>query len=223
MEERYCRNVPALTREECARLREKTVLIAGCGGLGGYLLDLLLRIGIGCIRVCDGDVFEASNLNRQLLAEPGLLGTSKAEAARAYAARVNPDVSLEAFGEFLTRENAHALVAGCDAVLDGLDSIASRRLLRAACDQGGIPYIFGAVSGWVAQGAVILPGEPTLDILYPQGAAPGEKTVLSFTPAICAGLQASLCVKLLSGRPVESGKLYHWDLLNLEWEGVPVG
>ena len=81
--ERFIRNLGALREEEQRLLGEKRVFIAGCGGLGGYLLELLLRLGVRRIVLADGDVFEASNLNRQLLATPALLGTAKAKAQSA--------------------------------------------------------------------------------------------------------------------------------------------
>ena len=64
MDARYSRNIPALSEEECALLRGKSVAVIGCGGLGGHLIELLARIGVGHIRAVDGDQFEASNLNR---------------------------------------------------------------------------------------------------------------------------------------------------------------
>ena len=70
MEERYIRNLGALTEEECVLLRTKTVFVAGCGGLGCYLVEMLLRLGVGSIRAADGDTFETSNLNRQLFSSP---------------------------------------------------------------------------------------------------------------------------------------------------------
>ena len=84
MESRYARNIPALTESECQILQNKRVLVVGCGGLGGHLIDQLIRIGIGFIRIADGDVFEATNLNRQLLSQVSLLGSSKAAAAKAH-------------------------------------------------------------------------------------------------------------------------------------------
>ena len=120
MDERYVRNLGALTERECNLLRTKTVFVAGCGGLGGYLIEMLLRLGVGTIRAADGDAFEASNLNRQLLSSPSSLGQPKAEAAAARAALVNPDVRFEAIPEFVTEENAGRLIRGCDAVLDAL-------------------------------------------------------------------------------------------------------
>ena len=137
MEERYIRNLGALTEEECALLRTKTVFVAGCGGLGGYLIEMLLRLGVGAIRAADGDAFEASNLNRQLLSSPQALGHSKAEAAAARAAQVNPEVRFEAIPAFVTEENAARLIRGCDAVLGALDNIGARRTLARACAKAG--------------------------------------------------------------------------------------
>ena len=222
MEPRYDRNIPALTEAECTLLRQKRVLVMGCGGLGGHIIDQLSRIGIGAIRAVDGDVFEPSNLNRQLLSELPRLGVSKAKAAADHIARVNPDVSVEAVEAFLTEDNAAQLLAGCDIVLDALDNIPSRRILAAACEKATIPYVYGAISGWVAQAAVSMPGDRLIDRLYPQEIELGDKSVLSFTPALCASMQTALCVKLLTGRAVETGKIYYFDILNQEFETIPM-
>ena len=221
MEPRYARNIPALSETECLALRQKTILVVGCGGLGGHVIDQLSRIGVGALRMVDGDVFEETNLNRQLLSEVPLLGTAKAEAAAERVRRVNPEIMVEAVEEFLTEENAAVLLEDCDAVVDALDNISSRKTLAAACAKARIPYIYGAISGWVAQAAVSMPGDGLIDLLYPEGTVLRDKSVLSFTPALCASLQVSLCVKLLTGRPVETGTIYHLDLLNLELESIP--
>ena len=197
---------------------------AGCGlrRPGGHLIEMLARIGIGALRVVDGDVFEPSNLNRQLLSEVSSLGLSKAKAAAARVSRVNPEVEVEAVAENMTEVNVHALLQGCDAVLDGLDNIESRRVLASACAKAGIPYIYGAVNGWVAQAAISMPGDHLVDILYPKDVVIKNKSVLSFTPALCASLQVSLCVKLLVGRAVETGTVCYFDLLNQEFETIPI-
>ena len=222
MNPRYERNVPALSEEECNILLGKRVLVVGCGGLGGHLIDMLARIGVGMLRVVDGDVFEPSNLNRQLLSEVPLLGVSKAKAAAAKISRVNPEISVEAVDSFLTEKNVKRLLLFCDVVLDGLDNIESRRILAKECERAGIPYIYGAVNGWVAQAAISMPGDHLVEKLYPEGSVLKNKSVLSFTPALCASMQVSLCVKLLTGRQVETGKLYYFDLLNQEYETIPM-
>ena len=222
MERRYERNIPALTEEECLALRKKRVLVVGCGGLGGHIIDQLSRIGIGFLRVVDGDVFEQSNLNRQLLSCVPLLGVSKANAAAEHIGRVNPAVQVEAVAEFMTADNVRSLVAGCDAVIDALDNIPSRRILSAACEAANIPYIYGAIQGWVAQAGISMPGEDLIGKLFPQEVEIHDKSVLSFTPALCASMQVALCVKLLTGRSAESGKIYYADLLNQEFETIPM-
>jgi len=221
MDARYTRNIPALSEQECALLRTKKVAVIGCGGLGGHLSELLARVGIGSIRAVDGDVFEETNLNRQLLSTVPLLGTSKAQAAALRVQDVNPDVQVQVVASFLTEANAADLISGCDAVLDALDNISARKILARASEEAGIPYIYGAIQGWVAQAAVSMPGDRLVELLYPEGTVIRDKSVLSFTPALCASMQASLCVKLLVGRPVVTGTVYFFDLLNQELETIP--
>ena len=222
MDQRYARNIPALTEEACSLLRTKRALVVGCGGLGGHIIDQLTRVGIGNLRVVDGDVFDVTNLNRQLLSQVPLLGTSKARAAADHIARVNPDVTAEAVDAFMTEENVRQLIAGCDVVLDALDNISSRRLLAAACEEAGIPYVYGAIQGWVAQAGISMPGEGLIGKLFPEDVVIRDKSVLSFTPALCASMQVSLCVKLLAGYAAETGTVYYFDLLNQEFEAIPM-
>ena len=217
---RYARNCPALTEEESVALGRKRVLVVGCGGLGGHIIDQLARIGVGLLRVVDGDVFEVSNLNRQLLSQVPLLGISKAKAAAEHIARVNPDITAEPVEAFMTEENVRSLIAGCDAVLDALDNIPGRRILAAACEEAGIPYIYGAIQGWVAQAGISMPGDHLIETLFPAEVEIRDKSVLSFTPALCASMQCALCVKLLTGRPVKTGTIYYFDLLNQEFETI---
>lgn len=219
--ERATSNFPALTQEEARLLATKRILVVGCGGLGGYLVELLARLGVGALRCVDGDVFESSNLNRQLLSDPTVLGRSKALVAADWVARVNPRVQVEAISEYFTRDNAARLLSGCDAVVDGLDSIRDRKLLARACSRAGLPYVFGAISGWVAQWGILLPGDRLLDRLYPTAQAEPQGT-LSFTPALCAALQCALCTKLLTGRPVETGTIHYVDLLHNDCQTLPL-
>ena len=222
MEDRYLRNIPALSEEECHLLRRKRVLIVGCGGLGGNLISIFLRIGVGSLRIVDGDVFEATNLNRQLFSSIPALGHNKARIALQRATNINPDVHVDVVEEFLTKKNALELIHGCDIVMDALDNVDGRRILAAACKKAGVPLVYGAISGWVAQAAISMPGDGLIEKLYPEDVVVRDKSVLSFTPSLCASMQASLCVKLLTGRPVETGTLYHFDLLNQEFETIPM-
>ena len=223
MQERYLRNLPALSKEECEALLKKRVCVVGCGGLGGYIIELLARVGIGYIKAVDGDVFEVSNLNRQLLSKTDTLGKSKAETAKIRVSEINPDVDVQAVCEFLSEDNAEEIISGCDAVFDALDNIPSRKILAKACKKAGVPYIYGAIEGWCAQAAVIMPENDVISMLYPEGAELKSKSSLSFIPAFCAAIQVSLGVKILAGRKTETGKLYYFDLLELDIEEIMMG
>lgn len=219
---RYSRNIPALSEEECVLLRSQTVAVIGCGGLGGYLIEYLSRIGVGSIRCVDGDVFDESNLNRQLLSSVSRLGMSKAAAAAERVKEINPDVQVQAFPVFLDASNARELIAGCDVVLDALDNIDARKTLAKACANQKIPYVYGAIAGWVAQAAICMPGDNLMDKLYPEDTVIRDKSVLSFTPALCAAMQVSLCVKLLANKPAETGVLHYADLFYEEYTQIPM-
>lgn len=220
MDERYIRNFPALTEEECALLGTKRIAVIGCGGIGGHLIDQAARLGIGTIRVIDGDVFNKSNLNRQLLCSEAAIGKYKVDIANEHISKINSTCTTEAYCTMLTTENALHLLTNCDLAIDALDNIEARRILAQAASTLNIPVVYGAIRGWVAQAAIYMPDEPIIDMLYPNHVRLTDKSVLSFTPALCAALQMALAVKLLIGRPVKSGTLYYFDLLNQEFENI---
>ena len=124
------------------------VFIAGLGGLGGWLLEHMLRLGPEFVRAADGDVFDESNLDRQLLSAPTLIGRSKAAAAKERAELVAPQLRFEAVPAFVTEENCTELLSGCCLALDGLDNVAGRLTLERGCAELGIPLVHGAVGGW---------------------------------------------------------------------------
>jgi len=197
----YLRNHEAISREEQQILAGKRVLVAGCGGLGGYVIENLGRVGVGQLRLVDSDLFEESNLNRQLLSSRMNLGKPKVLAAKQRLQAINPHIDVEDYQTRLSSENALQLMQGCDLVVDCLDNIPSRRTLQAACEEAGLPLVHGAVAGWRGQVCVILPGERLLDKLYPaQVAEHGEESregTLSFTAATVGSIQASFVVRQL--------------------------
>ncbi len=200
---RYLRNMSALSEDACAALAGKTVLVAGCGGLGGYVIELLARIGVGRIVALDCDTFDETNLNRQLLATEQTLGMPKAQAAAERAAMVNPLVRVEARVERLGETNAPALVADADCVVDALDDVQARFRLAHACQEEGVPLVYGAVAGWYGQVCTVMPGDLSFVAVYGTSEGAGiEKTegVLPFSAAAVAAFQSAEAVKALTGR-----------------------
>ena len=219
MDLRYSRNIPAISPEEQAALKDKKVLVLGCGGLGGYIIENLLRMGVGAITAVDGDSFDESNLNRQLLATEATLGRNKAIAAAQRAKEVNSQVQFTAIDSFFTAENAKEIVSGHDLVMDALDSIEARLLLEDVCAKLDVTIVHGAVNGWVMQAAVIPPGERLMHILYASPAENREQSTLPMTAQLCAALQCAEAVKLLCGHPSAiENRLLTGDLHQLEWE-----
>lgn len=215
---RYLRNHDAISEAEQVILAQKRVLVVGCGGLGGYAIECLARIGVGHLRVVDGDVFDETNLNRQLLSSSMNLGRPKTLAAQQRVMAVNPLVEVEAFQTLLIAENAVPLLDGCDVAVDALDNIPSRLVLQQAARSAGIPLVHGAVAGWIGQVCVVQPGQDLLNSLYPASTdTQGEEQetgTLSFTAALTASWQAAETVKLLLGKPGLDGEILELDLLN---------
>ncbi len=207
--ERYSRQLPLLTEEGQDRLAQSRVLLVGCGGLGGHLLENMLRVGVGSLLAVDPDRFEASDLNRQLLSTVSLLGAFKAEAAAARAKAIDPALRFRALPVSFSEENGDELVQGCDLVLDGLDNVPARLLLEDICARHGVPLVHGAIDGELVQVAVVPPGSGMLRMLY--GRADAETRApasIAYTPACCAAIQSAQAVKLLLGeRPSLWGKV----------------
>lgn len=222
--QRYARNMKTLSPEENNSLKDFKACVVGCGGLGGYIIEELGRIGIGSITAVDGDVFEESNLNRQLLSSVENLGNSKAEAAVVRMRKVNPLIKVNPVCKRLDTENGPDIIAGHDIILDALDNIESRLTLESLAERAGIPLVHGAIAGWFGQVTTILPGDRTLSLLYPADESRGIEKELgnpSFTPALVASIQVAEAIKLLINRgEALRRKLLIINLLEQEYEVI---
>ena len=205
--ERYSRNQTSLSTADQLRLLQGRVAIIGLGGLGGAVVEILARLGVGHLTLVDGDVFEESNLNRQLLSSPELLGTSKAEAARQRVAVLNAAVTTRMVAAFLTRENGKEFLNEVDLAIDCLDNIPSRLILENACNQAAIPLVSAAIAGWSGQATTIFPGDTGLKLLYGKATQTARKGIeatlgtLPFTAMHLATVQCAEVAAILLGQP----------------------
>lgn len=200
---RYLRNFSTISKEENTLLRQSKVCVVGCGGLGGYIIEMLGRIGVGTITAVDGDVFEESNLNRQILADENTIGLSKAKVAKERMAIVNSDINIIPIVDFIDESNAEGILSGHKVIIDALDNIPSRLILQDACEKLQLPLVHGAIAGWYGQVSTILPGDFTLNKIYGENTSKGVEKELgnpSFTPALISSIQVSEVVKLLINR-----------------------
>jgi len=228
--ERYIRNRKSFTAEDQVRLLASAAAVVGLGGLGGTVAEVLARLGVGRLTLIDGDRFEESNLNRQLLAAADTLGQPKARAAAARLAAVNPSVETRLAEEFLNEANGDRLLAGVDVVVDGLDTLTARLTLQAVCRRLGLPLISAAVAGAAGQLTVVYPGDPGLEALYgpaPPPSAKGAEAALGTLPfavMFLANLECAEVVKILlgRGRPLRR-RLLIFDLLDTRVEVMDLG
>jgi len=215
---RYIRNHSAISEADQSTLQGKCVLVAGCGGLGGYVIECLGRLGVGHLVVVDGDIFDETNLNRQLLSSNMNLGKPKVLAAQQRMQAINPLVKEDPHQVMLTKINAPGFLQGCDLVVDALDNIPSRMVLINAARDMNIPLVHGAIAGWYGQVYIVKPGGKELEMLYES--SPSEKGVevelsnLAFTAALVASIQAAEAVKLLLGVGTLIQGLLQIDLLH---------
>lgn len=205
--ERYSRNQNSLSSADQLRLLQGRVAIIGLGGLGGAVVEILARLGVGHLTLVDGDVFEESNLNRQLLSSPELLGTSKAEAAGQRVAALNAAVTTRVVAAFLTPENSGEILEDVDLAFDCLDNIPSRFILESACNQAAIPLVSAAIAGWSGQATTIFPGDPGLTLLYgtaeqaPRKGIEATLGTLPFAAMHLATVQCAEAATILLGKP----------------------
>jgi molybdopterin/thiamine biosynthesis adenylyltransferase len=222
---RYQRNRSMISIQQQLSLLRSRVAVFGCGGLGGFIIEELARLGVGQITVVDPDVFKEHNLNRQLLCTRELLGSKKVDAAALRVAAINPAVRVQPFALAFDQDSSAELLQGVTVAADALDSIGVRLELAAACHKRHIPLVHGAIAGWSGHVAVQYPGEDILQHLY--GAKRTDHGVErrlgnpSFTPAVIASLEVAEIVKILLGmEPLRPRRYLAVDLYNLEFTEV---
>lgn len=210
MDERYARQriLPEIGPEGQRRLGEATVTVVGCGALGSFQSQLLVRAGVGRLRVIDRDFVERSNLQRQVLftdadAEAAI---PKAVAAERALRAINPDVEVEGVVADLHPATAEELLTGADAICDGTDNFETRYLVNDWCVREAVPWVYGGVLGVDGLVLPVLPGEtPCLRCVFETPPAAGSLPtcesagVLNSAVSVVAGLQVTETVKILVG------------------------
>ncbi len=204
--ERYQRNIGTVGIGGQLKLLNSAVGVVGAGGLGGFAIELLARMGVGRLFVVDDDVFSDSNLNRQLIAHEKNLDRPKADAAAKRISEINGAVSVKAFFRRGDAVNLLKIFEECDLILDCLDNLTSRFELEKVSRQLGVVMVHGAIAGFLGQLAVIRPEHPVLEKIYgplDDGKADrGAEVQLgnpATTPAMLASWQANEAVKILAG------------------------
>ncbi len=216
---RYERQSGIMTPEEQIMLLESTVAVAGCGALGGHVVEMLARLGVGTLLIVDPDRFDETNLNRQPFCHMDTIGKYKADVACMEISKINPAVSARALVSRI--EDEEGAIVRVAAVMDCLDNVSSRLLLASSCRQMGIPLIHGAVSGTCGEIAVELPkGKTVMEQLYPNSPSRFRREhVLSFSAGAIAALQCAEAWKILTCRGSSlAGRWTFFDIAGFSFE-----
>lgn len=218
---RYIRNQDSISVQEQLRLAQSAVSVIGAGGLGGHVIVLLARIGIGLINIVDHDFFDESNMNRQLLCTGETIGLPKASVAINVVHSINPGVDTVSHQMKIDPVNIEKIISGSDIVVDALDTISDRFVLEGAAKKLNIPMVHGALAGFEGRIMTILPGDQGLRLLYDPGGPvqSGMKSpemvlgVPAVTPAVIAALQVIEVIKILLNRGnIIRNKMMYIDL-----------
>lgn len=235
--ERYSRQIlfAPLGEEGQKRLLQSSAVLVGCGALGTVSANLLVRAGVGSLRIIDRDFVEMSNLQRQGLFEESDARESlpKAVAAERRLHAINSDVRIEGRVSDLTPENAQELLSGFSLILDGTDNFESRLLINDAAISLNIPWIYAAAVGSYGLTFTVRPRETAcLACLVETGdgsqhngfeATCDTAGILNSAASLIASIQATEAVKILSGNSAAlSERLVSCDVWNNRFQSVRV-
>jgi molybdopterin/thiamine biosynthesis adenylyltransferase len=181
-EQAFSRNIGWLTEAEQARLRGKRIAIAGMGGVGGFHLLALTRLGVGAFHIADFDVFGIENFNRQVGATMATVGQPKVDVLARMAAEINPELDLRLFREGIDESTLDDFLRGVDLYVDGLDFFAfgARRSIFAGCHRLGVPAVTAAPLGMGAAVLAFLPGGLSFEDYFQWGEKTDEEKALRF-------------------------------------------
>ncbi|MGH9928894.1 MAG: molybdopterin-synthase adenylyltransferase MoeB [Pyrinomonadaceae bacterium] len=205
---RYSRHLimPEVGLEGQRKLKAASVLMIGTGGLGAPVGMYLAAAGVGRLGIVDFDVVEVSNLQRQIIHGTADIGRPKIESARDRLRDINPHSEIETHETRLTSQNALALIANYDIVVDGTDNFPTRYLVNDACVLTGKPNVYGSIFRFEGQASVFWAKEGACyRCLYSEPPPPGlvpncaEGGVLGVLPGIVGAIQATETIKLILG------------------------
>lgn len=191
------------------KLKSSRMLVVGAGALGSPVIAYLAGAGVGTLGIADNDIVALSNLHRQVVHGAADIGRAKVDSAGDFVAALNPHVTVVRHGGRITAENAAALVAGYDLVLDGTDTMETRRVIARAASAAGRMLVAGAVSMFDGHVTVFPPsgeGFPAGFLsVYPDSIGPEDLPscevvgVLGATAGVIGTLMAMEAIKLATG------------------------
>lgn len=178
----FSRNIGWLTHDEQQSLRHKRVAIAGMGGVGGFHLLTLARLGVEKFNIADLDTFELANFNRQAGAGMSTLERPKVDVLAEMARDINPECDIQVFPRGVSSGNMAQFFQGVDLYVDGLDFFAfqARENVFQYCSKQGIPAITVAPLGMSAALLNFLPGSVSFEEYFQLAGRPELEKAVRF-------------------------------------------
>jgi adenylyltransferase/sulfurtransferase len=221
------------------RLKNARVLVIGAGGLGSPTLLYLAAAGVGTLGIVDFDTVDESNLQRQIIHGTSDIGRLKVHSARDSIAEINPFVSVRTHERRLDVDNAVALFADYDLIIDGSDNFATRYLVNDAAVLAHKPYVWGSIYRFSGQVSVFWEDAPdgpdgtargvNYRDLYPEPPPPGsvpscaEGGVLGILCASIASVMGTEAIKLITGIGESLlGRLMIYDALAMSYRTIDI-
>ncbi len=186
----FSRNIGWLTHDEQQSLRQKRIAIAGMGGVGGFHLLTLARLGVEKFYIADLDTFELANFNRQAGASLSTLGRPKVEVLAGMARDINPDAEIRVFPGGVNAENLADFFRDVDLYVDGLDFFAfdAREQVFKYCAEHRIPAVTVAPLGMSAALLNFMPGGMSFEDYFQVAGRPELEKAVRFLVGLAPAL-----------------------------------
>lgn len=226
--ERYARHllVENFTLDHQQKLADAKVFVLGAGGLGSALLLYLAAAGVGHLAIVDFDIVAESNLNRQILYHPGVIGQSKAIEAAKRVQELNPDCQITLINEKITSENCLRLIESFDVVADATDNYSARYAIDDACRQLQKPYVFASAEQFGGQLSVFhFNCAKGYRDLFPQAPEPSSTPpgIIGATAGMIGTMEALEVIKIITGIGKSiAGTLVCIDALNNQYHSFKI-
>lgn len=227
---RYSRHLimPEVGVEGQEKLKNASILLIGCGGLGSPLGMYLSAAGVGRLGLVDFDLIDFTNLQRQVMFGTQDVGRPKVDASKERIAQINPNVQVTAYREKLTSENVLTIFKDYDIIIDGTDNFPTRYLVNDACVFLKKPNVYGSIFRFEGQATIFWAEKgPCYRCLYPEPPPPGlvpscaEGGVLGILPGLIGLIQATEAIKLIIGKGDPMiGRLLLFNALDMKFREV---
>lgn len=229
-EQMISRQKEIITSQQQEKIKNTNITVLGCGGLGGTVIEQLVRAGFENLTIIDQDVFDYTNMNRQIRSNTDTINKSKVETTKKESLKINPNLNIKTIDTTITENNIPDVLKGSDILIDAVDNVYTRVLLSRECTRQKITFIHSAVEKTQGQLTVFTSNTPSYEELFRLKSKDKELTddvveylknlsskkpqVLGTTPSIFAALEVTEALKYVTGNEnlLLAPKVLMWDI-----------